>query len=74
MPSTTATVAASTASTVAASAASTASTASTVASTSTAATVFRISSGYATERVRHPHRRCRQQAADGQRQQAFFKH
>ncbi len=69
MPSTTATVAAS-----AASAASMASTASTVASTSTAATVFRISSGYATERVRHPHRRCRQQAADGQRQKAFFKH
>lgn len=69
MPSTTATVAASDAS-----AASMASTASTVASTSTAATVFRISSGYATERVRHPHRRCRQQAADGQRQQAFFKH
>lgn len=72
MPSTTATVAASAAS--AASMASTASTASTVASTSTAATVFRISSGYATERVRHQHRRCRQQAADGQRQQAFFKH
>lgn len=72
MPSTTATVAASAAS--AASMASMASTASTVASTSTAATVFRISSGYATERVRHPHRRCRQQAADGQRQQAFFKH
>ena len=69
MPSTTATVAAS-----AASAASMASTASTVASTSTAATVFRISSGYATERVRHQPRRCRQQAADGQRQQAFFKH
>ncbi|WP_322362495.1 hypothetical protein [Pseudomonas sp. Teo4] len=39
-----------------------------------AAPVFRIRTGCTTERIRHQHRRCRQHAANGQRQQAFPEH